>query len=76
MSESADLPTRLPGSIGLPGGSPDDTPTPPAEAAALRQRSREALERSLEVARAQAAHLLETRCSAKLAELFRVASPV
>ena len=44
--------------------------SPPAEAAALRQRSRDALERSLEVARAQAAHLFETRCSAKLAELF------
>jgi tetratricopeptide (TPR) repeat protein len=33
MSESADLPTRLQGSIGLPDGVPDDTPTPPAEAA-------------------------------------------
>jgi hypothetical protein len=42
----------------------------PADAAALRRRSREALERALGVARSQAAHLLEARCAASLAELF------
>jgi hypothetical protein len=44
--------------------------SPPAEAAAMRRRARETLERSREVARAQAAHLFEARCSARLAELF------
>jgi hypothetical protein len=44
--------------------------SPPAEAAAMRQRSRETLERSLEVARAQEAHLFSARCAARLAEPF------
>jgi DNA-binding winged helix-turn-helix (wHTH) protein len=42
----------------------------PAEAAALRRSSRQALEQAVEVARLQAAQLLEARCAASLAERF------
>lgn len=42
------------------------TAAPLAEAAAMQQRARARLERSIEVARAQAAHLLETRCAETL----------
>jgi hypothetical protein len=57
---------RLDGELSLAAAAA----APPADAAALRQRSRKTLELSLEVARSQAAHLLEARCAASLAELF------
>jgi predicted ATPase len=57
---------RLDGELALAAAAA----APPADAAALRHRSRRALDRSLEVARSQAAHLLEARCAASLADLF------
>jgi DNA-binding winged helix-turn-helix (wHTH) protein len=53
---------RLDGELALAAAAA----APPPGAAALRERSRKSLERSLESARAQAAHLLEVRCAVSL----------